>query len=88
MANEIDGPQGAPDAAAQTGAQFQPMPELSSEDRSKDDCFVRLAVVADAMIQAHGKDFAMGALLLSARFIAEGKPLIRRVPQEGQAEPD
>jgi hypothetical protein len=27
------------------------------------------------MIAAHGKDFAMGALILSARFIAEGKSL-------------
>jgi hypothetical protein len=29
------------------------------------------------MIAAHGKDFAMGALVLTARFIAEGKPLIK-----------
>ena len=31
------------------------------------------------MIAAHGKDFAMGALILSARFIAEGRPLTKRV---------
>ena len=34
---------------------------------------------AEAMIAAHGKDFAMGALILSARFIAEGRPLTKRV---------
>ena len=26
------------------------------------------------MVQAHGKDFSMGALVLAARFIAENKP--------------
>jgi hypothetical protein len=51
---------------------------LSDEDRSKDAFFTRLAEVAEAMIDKHGKDFAMGALVLSARFIAEGKPLIKR----------
>jgi len=30
------------------------------------------------MIARHGKDFAMGTLLLSAKFIAEGKPLSNR----------
>jgi hypothetical protein len=29
------------------------------------------------MIAKHGKDFAMGGLLLAARFIAEGRPLIK-----------
>ena len=38
---------------------------------------MKLAHVAEAMIAAHGKDFAMGALILTARFIAEGKPLIK-----------
>ena len=56
-----------------------PIPEaLSEEDRSKDDFFVRLAELAEAMIVRHGKEFAMGTLVLSARFIAEGKSLIRR----------
>jgi hypothetical protein len=50
---------------------------LTEEDRSKDAFFVKLADVAQAMIAAHGKDFAMGALVLTARFIAEGKPLIK-----------
>jgi hypothetical protein len=52
---------------------------LSEEDRSKDEFFVKLARLGDAMIAAHGKDFAMGALILSARFIAEGRPLTKRV---------
>jgi hypothetical protein len=51
--------------------------QLSAEDRSKDEFFVKLAQVAEAMVAAHGKDFAMGALVLTARFIAEGKPLIK-----------
>ena len=54
-------------------------PQLSEEDRSKDEFFVKLAHVAEAMIAAHGKDFAMGALVLTARFIAEGKPLTKPV---------
>ena len=48
-----------------------------AEQRSKDELFVRLALIAQSMIGAHGKDFAMGALVLSARFIAEGKPLVK-----------
>jgi hypothetical protein len=52
--------------------------ELSEEDQSKDDFFIRLAEVAEAMIARHGKEFAMGVLVLSAKFIAEGKPLLSR----------
>ena len=55
--------------------------QLTDEDRSKDELFVKLAHVAEAMIAAHGKDFAMGALVLTARFIAEGKPLIKQEAQ-------
>jgi len=51
--------------------------QLSEEDRSKDEFFVKLAKVAEAMIAAHGKEFAMGALILTARFIAEGRPLTK-----------
>jgi hypothetical protein len=52
--------------------------ELSEEDRSKDAFFVQLAEIAEAMIARHGKDFTMGTLLLSARFIAEGRRLSNR----------
>jgi hypothetical protein len=52
-------------------------PPSSDEDRSKDAFFMQLAQIADAMIAAHGKEFAMGALIIAARFIAEGKPLTK-----------
>ena len=52
--------------------------ELSEEDKSKDDFFLQVAEVAEAMIARHGKEFAMGTLVLSAKFIAEGKPLVNR----------
>ena len=52
--------------------------ELSEEERSKDAFFVQIAEIAEAMIARHGKDFAIGAFVLSAKFIAEGKPLINR----------
>jgi hypothetical protein len=55
-----------------------PLNEATDEDRSKDAFFVRLGELAEAMIARHGKDFTMGTLVLAARFIAEGKPLIKR----------
>ena len=55
-----------------------PKMELNEEDRSKDAFFGQLAEIAEAMIARHGKEFAMGTLLLSAKFIAEGKPLSNR----------
>ena len=70
----------AAERPAQTG-QGSALPQqtaLSEEDRSKDAFFVQIAEVAEAMIARHGKEFAMGTLVLSARFIAEGKPLMNR----------
>jgi hypothetical protein len=52
--------------------------ESSEDDKSKDAFFVRVAEIAEAMIARHGKDFAMGTMLLSAKFIAEGKPFVNR----------
>jgi len=46
---------------------------LTDEDRSKDLFFERLAAVSEEMVAAHGKEFAMGALVLAARWIAEDK---------------
>ena len=65
---------------AQTGQEQAPPQQLESseEERSKDAFFVQIAEIAEAMIARHGKDFAIGAFLLSAKFIAEGKPLINR----------
>ena len=60
------------------GPSPEPAPDTSEEDRSKDAFFVSIAEITEAMIARHGKDFAMGTLVLSARFVAEGKPLIKR----------
>ena len=59
-------------------------PELSEEDRSKDAFFVQIADIAEAMIARHGKEFAIGAFVLSAKFLAEGKPLIDRTNGGGE----
>lgn len=48
---------------------------MSGEPVSKDRYFEKLGKLVDEMIADHGKDFAMGTLVLAARFIAEGKPL-------------
>jgi hypothetical protein len=69
-----------------TGTAAPPRPEpmeLNDEDRSKDAFFVQIAEIAEAMIVRHGKDFAIGTLVLSAKFIAEGKPLINRTSSGG-----
>lgn len=49
---------------------------------SKDSFFQQLAQLSDAMIAAHGKDFSMGALVLAARFIAEGEARAQAVGTE------
>ena len=55
-----------------------PSGAATEEDRSKEALFLRVAELAEAMIARHGKDFAMGTLVLAARFIAEDKPLIKQ----------
>ena len=50
---------------------------MTEDGASKDRFFERLGQLAEEMIAVHGKDFTMGALILAARFIAEGKPLAR-----------
>ena len=77
-------------AASRSGSsdQGRASPEpmtLSEEDRSKDAFFVQLGAIVEAMIARHGKDFAMGTLILSAKFVAEGKPLANR--NDGGEEP-
>jgi hypothetical protein len=62
--------QAAPAVTANSGS-----PELTDEDRSKDKFYNEVAALANAMIGAHGRDFAMGTLVLAARFIADGKAL-------------
>ncbi len=46
---------------------------MSDEQQSKDRFFERLGQIADEMAAAHGKEFAMGALVLAARWLAENK---------------
>jgi hypothetical protein len=58
--------------------------ELSEEERSKDAFFVQVAEIAESMIARHGKDFAIGTFVLSAKFIAEGKSLIKRTDGGGE----
>ncbi len=57
------------------------------DDASKDRFFGRLGALAEEMIAAHGKDFTMGALILAARFIAEGKSLVRPSGNPGLDDP-
>lgn len=57
-------------------------PMSRDEDASKDRFFDRVGALAEEMVAAHGNDFAMGVLILAARFIAEGKPLRR--PRDGE----
>jgi hypothetical protein len=55
-----------------------PNDDTPSDDApSKDAFFEQLGRISDAMIAAHGKDFAMGALVLAARYIAEGESRAR-----------
>ena len=50
-----------------------PAPDSAEEQRSKDKFFDDVASLSNAMVTAHGPDFAMGTLVLAARFIAEQK---------------
>lgn len=45
----------------------------TTEDASKDAFFTRIAEISQEMIASHGKDFAMGTLVLAARWIASDK---------------
>jgi hypothetical protein len=52
---------------------MDPQPRLTAEEESKDAFFRRIADLGQEMIEAHGADFATGAFVLAARWIAEGK---------------
>lgn len=54
-----------------------------AETASKDVFFQELAAIANAMTAAHGKDFAMGALVLAARFLAESEARERAAATDG-----
>ena len=51
---------------------------MKAAEASKGRYLAKLGALASEMIDAHGKDFAMGTLVLAARFIAEGKTLGKR----------
>jgi hypothetical protein len=59
--------------------------ELNDEEKSKDAFFAQVAQTAEAMIARHGKEFAIGTLVLAAKFIVEGRPLIKRDIGPGEA---
>lgn len=44
-----------------------------SEAESKDGFFAELSDIAERMSAAHGREFAMGAFILAARFLAENR---------------
>ncbi|MDB5404565.1 MAG: hypothetical protein QOF70_7011 [Acetobacteraceae bacterium] len=58
---------------------------MTDEDKSKDRFFERVGELAEEMIAAHGKEFTMGTLILAARFIVEGKSLVKRPVQDDPA---
>jgi hypothetical protein len=47
--------------------------ELTDEEKSKDAFFQRIALIGEEMIAAHGREFAVGAFVLAARWISEGR---------------
>lgn len=53
------------------------------QEAGKDAFFAEIADVAERMIAAYGRDFAMGALVLAARFIAEKKDFGAAARQDG-----
>ncbi|WP_250523627.1 MULTISPECIES: hypothetical protein [unclassified Caballeronia] len=48
---------------------------MTTDASTKEAFFEPLGALSDDMIAAHGRDFAMGALILAARFIAQGQPV-------------
>ncbi len=52
---------------------LNPETEMTAEEASKDRFFNRITVLSEEMTAAHGRDFAMGALVLAARWISEHK---------------
>ncbi|WP_170759004.1 hypothetical protein [Ruegeria lacuscaerulensis] len=47
--------------------------KLTPEEQSKDRYFAQLSKIAEEMIDEHGKDFAMGALVMAAQWIAKNQ---------------
>lgn len=47
--------------------------ELTDEEVSKDKYFSQISKLSEEMIKSHGKDFAMGALVMAAQWIAQNQ---------------
>ena len=47
--------------------------QMTDEERSKDECFQRVAQLSEEMVARHGREFTMGTLVLAARWIAENR---------------
>ncbi len=60
---------------------------MNDDQASKDRFFEQLGVLSDAMVVAHGKDFAMGALVLAARYIAEAESRSRAAAAADAGDP-
>jgi hypothetical protein len=60
---------------------------MTEETISKDSFFAQLAKLSDEMIAAYDKEFAMGALILAARYIAEGEARAKAAA-EASSDPD
>lgn len=45
--------------------------KLTDEEISKDKYFSQISKLSEEMIKDHGKDFAMGALVMAAQWIAK-----------------
>ena len=72
---------GAPVSAVPPSHGQEAAPALAApndEDQSKDAFFVQVGEIAEAMIVRHGSEFAIGTLVLAAKFVAEGRPLVSR----------
>lgn len=77
---------GAPvSAVPPVRGQMPPSAEPTEEDRSKDAFFAQVGELAEAMIARHGSEFAIGTLVLAAKFVAEGRSLVGRGAQAGGA---
>jgi hypothetical protein len=48
---------------------------MTIDTPTKEAFFERLGALSDEMIGAFGRDFAMGALIIAARCIAQGQPV-------------
>lgn len=47
--------------------------KLTDEEISKDQYFTQISKISEEMIETHGKEFAMGALVMAAQWIAKNQ---------------